>query len=159
MNFDQIETTIGWRPYVEEIVASADMSLSLKEQFHSVWITCGHRIREQVGNDELLAEFLWKILPRFSGGQVTLFRGENRWRWENGQLGFCWSSRREVAAMFGRGLNAISSGGVLLQIESEIEAIIAGPSDHSEYLNELEFTVDPRRLANIRVVEKYSAET
>ncbi len=34
MNFDQIETTIGWRPYVEEIVASADMSLSLKEQFH-----------------------------------------------------------------------------------------------------------------------------
>ena len=61
--------------------------------------------------------------------------------------------------MFGRGLNAISSGGVLLQIESEIEAIIAGPSDHSEYLNELEFTVDLRRLANIRVVEKYSAET
>ena len=57
--------------------------------------------------------------------------------------------------MFGRGLNATMSGGVLLKCDASAAVIISGPSAHSIRLNEYEFTIDPIGLEGIAVVETY----
>lgn len=59
--------------------------------------------------------------------------------------------------MFGRGLNAVHPGGVLLSAFAPPSAIIAEPNAHSRYLGEDEFTVDPKMLTDIVVLKRYLA--
>ena len=61
--------------------------------------------------------------------------------------------------MFGRGLNAVGAGGVLLRARFEPEAIISGPNAHSNYLGEKQFTIDPFAQTAIAAVEFYPAFT
>ena len=57
--------------------------------------------------------------------------------------------------MFARGLNSIKTGGLLLSCACNPEWIISEPNKHSEYLGESEFTVDPFKLRNIKVLSEY----
>ena len=82
-----------------------------------------------------------------SGPALHLFRGENLNRWREGQVGFCWTSKRDVAAMFARGLNAFQ-GGVLLACHVQPEWIISGIHSHSDYhfaLKDLFLQVDDEK--------------
>lgn len=55
--------------------------------------------------------------------------------------------------MFASGLCAsYDGGGVLLEATAPAEAIIAGPSPHSAYLDEHEHVVDPSRVRDLRAV-------
>jgi hypothetical protein len=155
MDLCLIGRTVGWGTAAPQFLSSSEFSSAFSAQFHSVWTEQGHSIREQIGNDALLAELLWKVLPTYVGPATTLFRGENLERLRSGRVGFCWTMQVETARMFGRGLNAIHSGGVLLRSEVPTHAVIAGPSAHSEYLNEHEFTIDPRLIERVDVVERY----
>jgi hypothetical protein len=96
------------------------------EVFDTYWIEAGHRIREQVADDAVLAAMLRQVLKPYTGPGVVLYRGENTARWRAGTVGFAWTQERDVAEMFGAGLNAIHSGGVLLRGAFEPSAIIAG---------------------------------
>jgi len=59
--------------------------------------------------------------------------------------------QRRAARMFASGWNAEGKGGVILEAIAPAEAIIAGPSAHSaDWLGEREFTVDWRRLYEIK---------
>jgi hypothetical protein len=112
-------------------------------------------MREQLNDDEALLNMLWRWLPSYVGPTLALFRGENVDRWRSNHIGMCWSAASDTARMFARGLNAVNSGGVLLQCDVSSTAIIAGPSSHSLYLNEAEYTVDPRLLGNVKIIEEY----
>ncbi len=57
--------------------------------------------------------------------------------------------------MFGRGLNATGAGGVLLKWQASNDAIIAGPSAHSLYLGESEYTLDLSESSEIEAIEQY----
>ena len=76
-------------------------------RFDSCWIEHGRRIRELIGNDRALCSLLRRRLPPYTGGAITLYRGENLGRWRAGALGFAWTPDVEVARMFARGLNAV----------------------------------------------------
>lgn len=134
----------GWRTVVTRALTDRAPHFD-KAAFDTYWVEGGHRIREQVGDDQQLAAFLWLSLPRYeaeAGARLELYRGENADRLRLGQLGFAWTPDRETAEMFASGLNACGTGGVLLRALVGAE-IIAGPGAHSLYLGEHQYTVDP----------------
>ena len=124
-------------------------SQSVCDGFHTLWTERGHRIREQVSNDPLVIGALRVLLPVYCGEPLQLYRGENRIRWYNAEIGLAWTTKKSVAEMFARGLNAFHGGGVLLSTVAPVSAIIAGPGRHSIYLGEFEYIVDRQFLFEI----------
>lgn len=77
-------------------------------------------------------------------------------RFELGRIGTAWSEKESVAKMFACGLNAEGKGGLILETVAPVDAIIAGPSAHSKYLGECEYTLDRRRLGKININSRLS---
>ena len=127
------------------------------EDFGTHWIVAGHRIREQVAEDRLLAIFLRQFLPPYRGDPILLYRGENKQRFAAGTVGFSWSSSESVATMFAQGLNAVEGGGVLLRAQFDAPAVISGPNAHSQYLGEYQYTVDPAFCQGVAVVAEFTS--
>jgi hypothetical protein len=145
-----------WRAFFKELAACPPKDSTIAERFHTKWHESHHFIRELVADDDLMIDVMWVWLPRYHGPSMLLYRGENIDRFEGCRIGTAWTDQLETARMFASGLNAMGKGGVILRAEAPAEAIIAGPSDHSaNWLRENEFTVDPRKLARIDIVERF----
>jgi len=148
-----------WAAYAASLLSERKLPPEAMDQFSTYWIEAGHHIREQIADDRQLVCLLRHLLPPYEGKAIELFRGENRDRWKSGAIGLAWSASAETARMFGRGLNAVGSGGVLLKARFEPEAIISGPNAHSNYLGESQFTVDPFAVTMISATEFFPAIT
>lgn len=151
----QITNEKRWKLEAESLMEARSFSQDFIEAFHTTWTVAGHHIRSQIGDDRKVVKLLRQVLPKYDGPDIKLYRGENLERCREKQVGFCWTRSVETARMFGRGLNATGMGGVLLVCQCSATSIIAGPSKHSEYLEEEEFTVDPFRIDEIVVAETY----
>lgn len=145
-----------WRELMRSLIACPPADRAMADSFHAQWHTYHHHIRALVDDDELIMDLLWVWLPRYDGPDVLLYRGENIDRMEQGKIGTAWTERKEAAEMFASGLNALGKGGAILQTLAPSAAIIAGPSNHSKYLGEHEYTVDTRRLAVVTELERFS---
>lgn len=146
-----------WRAQAALMLSQPGYPAAAVDAFGSYWIESGHHIRAQVGDDSVLARLLRHLLPAYTGPRVELFRGENKAKLEIGSVGFAWTSDKEIARMFGRGLNAVGSGGVLLRSSFEPEQIVSGPNSHSVYLGENQFTVDSSLRMSVEILESYPA--
>ncbi|WP_318486880.1 hypothetical protein [Photobacterium leiognathi] len=125
-------------------------------KMHMLWIEYGGHIRRNVSDDKLILTWLKLILPKYDGVELHLYRGECKFLYEQGVIGFCWTPKKEVAENFARGLNAIESGGVLLSAKVAPEAILSAPNSHSsDCLDESEYTCDPFQIASIEVLNQY----
>jgi hypothetical protein len=145
-----------WRQFFSDLTHLPPVSKKLADRFHTKWHVSHHFVRELVEDDGLLLDLLWVWLPRYQGGDLVLYRGENIDRFEAGIVGSAWTDKPETADMFAGGLNAVGKGGVVLQAKVQASAIIAGPSWHSsQWLHENEFTVDIRQLSDIDVIACY----
>ena len=153
--FEQTTAGIKWREKSCELLSKNEFDAAFQHRFHSYWTVAGHHIRAQIDNDRVLVELLRLVLPPYIGPSRTLFRGENLDRWTSRKIGLCWSEKIHVAQMFGSGLNATGAGGVLLRCYASNKAIIAGPSDHSRYLGESEYTLDLSHVTEIDMIESY----
>jgi hypothetical protein len=138
-----------WRESLTKLTRFPPSSREIAERFHNQWHVCHHFVRELVQDDDLILKVAWAWLPRYQGTDQVLYRGENIDRCEAGAVGSAWSDRLEIAEMFAAGLNAVGKGGVVLRAAVPASAIIAGPSRHSRWLGENEFTVDTRKLGRI----------
>jgi hypothetical protein len=138
-----------WRSFIRDLAACKPTNSVLVDRFHTQWHVGHHHIRALVDDDDLLMDMLWKWLPRYNGSELLLYRGENLDRFELGRVGTAWSDKESVAKMFASGLNAEGRGGVILETTGTANSIIAGPSAHSIYLREYEYTLDRRRLSTI----------
>lgn len=145
-----------WRTFMRDLTACAPKCPLIATRFHTHWHVGHHHIRVLVDDDELLMDMLWKWLPRYTGPELLLYRGENIDRFELGRIGTAWSDKKSVAKMFASGLNAEGKGGLILETIAPADAIIAGPSAHSKYLGEYEYTLDTRRLSTIKVNSRFS---
>lgn len=138
-----------WRDLFKRLIVSPPKDRAIVDSFHTQWHVSHHFIRQLLDDDALLMDMLWVWLPRYNGPSVVLYRGENIDRLEGGMVGTAWSDREETASMFASSLNAVSKGGVILRTLAPASSIIAGPSKHSIYLGEREFTLDTRKLGEI----------
>jgi hypothetical protein len=154
MDYIKITSSGEWSNYASLLLNQTNTQES-KDKFHTYWIVAGHHIRTQIADDFKLARLLRYMLPPYTGASIELFRGENQERWNEGKVGLAWTPNINIAKMFGRGLNSMPIGGILLKAQFTPEAIISGPNHHSTYLGEDQFTVDPNYLANITIIEIY----
>jgi hypothetical protein len=153
---EKVEATGLWPAAMSEISSIRKPHPNICNGFHTLWTERGHRIREHLADDSIMFDVLRILLPNYKGSAQTLYRGESSVRHERRAYGTAWSSRKEIAAMFASGLNAMhEGGGVLLLTNASASAIIAGPSPHSIYLGEYEHTVDRRQLDTIGIVERF----
>nr|WP_321239311.1 hypothetical protein [uncultured Tolumonas sp.] len=126
------------------------------DKMHMLWIVNGGHIRRHVQNDLLTLTWLKLILPKYTGDGLRLYRGECKFLYDQGLIGFCWTPKKDVAEKFARGLNAIESGGVLLSAMFSPEAILSAPNSHSaDWLGEYEYTCDPMRICSLEVLNQY----
>ena len=153
--FERTTTENLWRQKAGELLATGEFDPAFRHQFHTYWTVAGHHIRAHIDDDRVLISLLRLILPPYVGPSRTLYRGENLDRWNSRRIGLCWSDKIETARMFGRGLNATRAGGVLLQWQASSDAIIAGPSAHSLYVGESEYTLDLTETSEIEAIEHY----
>lgn len=154
--FDIGERKGKWSYFITRLLDGVMVTDEAKNQFHSMWIELGRRIRNQVGDDKTLALMLSALLPKYRGETIRLYRGENAERYVAGRIGFCWTPRVDKAEMFGSGLNAChGDGGILLAIIADRSSIIAGPNAHSIHLDEHEHTVDPFSISDIEILKTY----
>ncbi|WPD22118.1 MAG: hypothetical protein SD837_18165 [Candidatus Electrothrix scaldis] len=153
--YDEITNKKEWDAEADILLTKNDFSEEFIAEFHSNWTVRGHRIREQINNDKKLAKLLEHIFPPYVGDEKTLYRGENKEKWEQNKVGFCWTTNKDTAEMFASGLNAINSGGLLLKCKCKPEWIIIGPSPHSNYLGESEYTVNPGLIAGVQILLEY----
>lgn len=152
---DLIKHRAEWRAFIAEHANHPPASLGDAENFYNHWHVCHHYLRELVDDEAAVVDMLWVWLPRYVGPDRVLYRGENVDRLEAGRLGIAWTDEIDQARVFARGLNAMGKGGALVRATAPATAIIAGPSKHSRYLQESEFTVDTRGLGNVAVVETF----
>lgn len=143
---------------VQEILVKQNLSEEQQQDVHTFWTESGHRIREKLRDDIGLEQILQRILPPYTGENLTLYRGENKKRYDNKSIGFCWTPDKEIAQMFASGLNSHTFGGLLLQYTFQEKQIIAGPSAHSRYLGENEYTIAVSSLDfdKIIILESYT---
>ena len=145
-----------WPPVFEYLAEQIEALKPDKKAFHLVWTESGGHLRRKIKNDALLLQVLQKSLPGYSGEGMTVYRGECRFLYDDGLIGFCWTPKKEVAAMFAGGLNAIESGGVLLKAYAPPAAILAPPNDHSKFqMQEFEYTCNPQILSQMSVIETF----
>jgi len=138
-----------WRNLFKRLIDCPPKDHAVADKFHTQWHVSHHLIRQLIDDDALLMDMLWIWLPRYNGPSMELYRGENIDRLENGVVGTAWARKEETASTFASGLNAVGKGGVILRTLAPVSSIIAGPSKHSIYLGEYEFTLDTRKLGNI----------
>ena len=139
-----------WIAALEDIIKNSYHQISDKETLHLFWTVNGGHIRNKIRNDSLLLQFLKLSLPKYNGDASILFRGECRFLYEDGKIGFCWTPDIEVAKKFARGLNSIESGGILLKAYAPKSAILSAPNPHStNQIRENEYTCDPTLLEKI----------
>lgn len=145
-----------WPRAFRFIVANIDNLGLDAERVHTMWTVNGGHLRRKIKDDDLIRQALRFILPGYDGEGMVLYRGECRFLYDAGQIGFCWTPDQDVAAMFARGLNAIESGGVLLRAFAPAEAIFSSPNDHSsKQMGEFEFTCDPLLLHEVELIASY----
>ena len=154
--FHEVTTARCWPAVAGDISALLATEVAAKDYFHTHWSESGEYIRESFNDDARLAVWLRTVLPPYRGGGMTLFRGENAVRYNEGLIGFCWTEIEDAARMFGSGRNAFHGGGVLLRCDVLSSSIIAGPGAHSRWLGESEYVVDPFSLSGIEVIDQFA---
>lgn len=135
-----------WRETARRIRAFNEPAFDVLLAFQSHWLTSGHTIREQIISDCETAKLLRHMMPRYEGCDKVLYRGESKWNWDNGQIGFCWTDKIEVAEMFAAGIHNSEHGAVVIRGNFPPSAIISGPEPNQSHTirdEEREFTLDP----------------
>ena len=121
------------------------------------WLSYGDHLRCETGDDLVLMSALRKLLPPYTGGGLTLYRGDGALNRRRRTYGLSWTTSREVAeAHAGVFWRTTQGGSVLLRVDAPAEAIICAPLMHTEdNYGEEEYLVDRRQLRRVAVVARY----
>jgi hypothetical protein len=146
----------GWGRAFKQL-SKTPLHPEFRSTFLSFWLRDGDSFRDAVGDDRVLCDALWMLLPAYTGGTVRLFRGESAWNRRNRTYGMSWTGERTVAEGFALGAwRTFEGGSVLLEAMVPAQSVICSPHLLGDQLQEREYLVDRRRLGKVRVIERYS---
>jgi hypothetical protein len=156
-SIDLIEhTCFGWRRAMRAMVGKS-CPKEFRRRFLGVWLKGGDHIRGEVDNDLVLIDALRAMLPRYTGKDKTLYRGDSAFNRKLRTYGLSWTAAREVGRGFASGLwQTFEGGSVLLQARVPKEAIICAPAHiDSRFTEEREYLVDRRLVPRVDVIERF----
>jgi len=142
-----------WREAIEQLQLGPHPNVALGDALLDFWFTYGMRsIPRGLKNDlpVLLDAFKHLWLP-YTGVGLTLYRGEMSSRHKRRTYGIAWTPRIDRAKDFVK----LNHPGVLLKIEATPKMIVAAIRDHSDHtltLDEDEYLVDTRGIADKVVI-------
>jgi hypothetical protein len=139
-------------------VANTPAPDDFRFRFLNVWVVSGDHLRSEVGDDLLLINALWSLLPRYIGpAPLTLYRGDGLWNRRRRTYGLAWTTDLEVARAYALGCWRSSEGGsVLLKTTASAQAIICAPAHGDNRYEEQEYLLDRRRLERVEVIERFT---
>jgi len=134
-----------------------NVSETVRMAFLGIWEVHGDALRGEIRQDVTLIDGLWRLLPSYSGPQMTLFRGESARNRRYRTYGLSWTADKDVAEDFAEyAARHEVGGGVLLRCVAPATAIISAPAIQGDRYGEQEYLVDRRRLTSIDVLERFS---
>jgi hypothetical protein len=161
-----IDSEFIW-PEAWQRVITIEQVLSdhVKDFFLKLWFHNGSHLRQEAedvraphGGDLLFIMALRKVMPPYTGGDMTLYRGETAANRANLTYGVCWSAQKGIARQHAeRGYCRYSRGGSkLLCAKVPASAIITHIGARDGHIEE-EFLVDRRGLPEnaVRTVEAF----
>lgn len=136
-----------WQQTFAYLARLPDDAVFQKPLIAALWARYGGDLRALIKNDTLVLSVLKRALPHTAETGQTVYRGESWFLFDQHQIGFCWSSSKDVATRYAKGLNAVDSGGVLLTAYAPPAAILGM---HDEV-----FICDPSELLRVSTLALY----
>src|SRR4029077_16236552 len=137
-----------WRGALGQLAAGPGPNLALGSALLSCWEQWGFHIASSLRGDLILVDAFRRLLPRYTGPGLRLYRGELAERFHERTYGVAWTSDLPVAQMFANRRSFLNEGnGVVLEIDATPDMILAIISG----LSESEYIIDPRLIQVVRV--------
>lgn len=142
-----------WREAIEQLQLGSSPNVELGNALLDFWFTYGKLSipRGLKGDLPVLLDAFKHLWPPYAGMGLTLYRGEIYSRHKKRTYGIAWTPRIECAKIFVIHQSTPKRPGVLLKLEATPEMIVAAVKEHSDHtltLEEDEYLVDPRRIAD-----------
>jgi hypothetical protein len=142
-----------WREAFSQLMTGTSPNEAVGRALLSFWISYGFHIASSLQGDLILVDAFKYLLPPYSGPALKLYRGELRSRHMERIYGISWTPKLSVARMFADRRRDIEGFGVTLEIEATPEMIAASPGEHTSWLGEEEYVIDPRLIQAVRVLD------
>jgi hypothetical protein len=153
---DPIEMLCLWPQAMRRIAKLPPPDPEMQEWFAGLWHRSGDHLRQETLDDRILVRALRVMLPPWTGGPRTLYRGDTAWARRYRTYGLSWSGSQRAAECFAEDTpkRTVQGGTIVLRAEAPAAAILSGPPIDDRY-GEEEYIVDPRMLAGITVLARY----
>jgi hypothetical protein len=159
LSFGSLDFTFnGWKQAFRRCAKLTAVPARMKRLILEAWLNSGIHIRQEVGDDLILAAALRVLLPPYTGGALTLYRGDSAYNRRRRTYGLSWTTSEDVADSFARGIwRTFDGGSVVLRAQVPHGAIICALAQHDEDSHgEEECLVDRRLLREVTVLRRYA---
>jgi hypothetical protein len=159
LSFGSLDFTCsGWKKAFRRCAKLTAVPVRMKRLILEAWVNSGIHIRQEVGDDLILATALRVLLPPYTGGALTLYRGDSAYNRRRRMYGLSWTTSEDVADSFARGMwRTFDGGSVVLHAQVPQGAIICALAQNDEDSHgEEECLVDRRLLREVTVLRRYS---
>jgi hypothetical protein len=150
--------SLPWAKLMRAVAKSPVPPERFRQFFLDHWRHNGEHIRQEVGDDLLLADALRVMLPSYTGPAITLYRGDGFRNRKYRTYGLSWSRDVEIARGFAEDWfwRTTLGGSVLLEATAPADAIICEVSNADDSYGEHEIIVDRRRLRTVKVIKRFT---
>ncbi len=152
-----VEKVGAWRLAMKKVAKLQNVEDVVRSRFLGIWIEWGDTIRDSVNSDLDLASALRMLLPRYTGSDCIVYRGDSAINRRRRTYGLSWSMNRDVAETFAHGMWRTCQGGsVVLCTQAPAKAIICAAHLHlNDIYQEAKLLVDRRLLSRVEVLSAY----
>jgi hypothetical protein len=138
-----------WHEALSQLMTFPSPDETLGRGLLWLWISYGFHIGRSLKADPIIVDAFKHLFPPCSGPGLKLYRGELHSRHMGRIYGLSWTPHLSVAKMFANRRGA----GVVLEIEATPDMIAAPPGEHTSWLGEDEYIIDPRLIQAVRVID------
>jgi len=143
-----------WREALSQLITSTTSpNETMGRALLSFWISYGFHIAPALKGDLILVDAFKHLVPPYRGPALKLYRGELHSRHLERVYGISWTPKLSVATMFADRRRDIEGLGVKLEIEATPDMIAASPGEHTSWLGEEEYVIDPRLIRAVQVLD------